>query len=62
MADPSLVSVAGLHALVYCERLFYLEEAEQFGSPTSASMRAGDFTSRSWSGRAKRMASVSDSS
>lgn len=28
MEDP-LVSVAGLHALIYCERLFYLEEVER---------------------------------
>jgi CRISP-associated protein Cas1 len=27
--DESIVSVAGLHALVYCERLFYLEEVER---------------------------------
>jgi len=27
--DSPLVTVAGLHALVYCERLFYLEEIEQ---------------------------------
>lgn len=27
--DEPLVSVAGLHALVYCERLFYLEEVER---------------------------------
>jgi len=28
--DDSLLSVASLHALVYCERLFYLEEVEGF--------------------------------
>lgn len=27
--DDGLVSVAGLHALVYCERLFFLEEVER---------------------------------
>ena len=27
--DDALVSVAGLHALVYCERLFFLEEVER---------------------------------
>jgi CRISP-associated protein Cas1 len=27
--DDSLLSVASLHALVYCERLFYLEEVER---------------------------------
>lgn len=27
--DDSLVTVAGLHALIYCERLFYLEEVER---------------------------------
>jgi len=27
--DEPLVTVAGLHALVYCERLFYLEEVER---------------------------------
>lgn len=27
--DEPLLSVAGLHALVYCERLFYLEEVER---------------------------------
>lgn len=29
MDDDPLISVAGLHALVYCERLFYLEEVER---------------------------------
>ena len=27
--DEPLISVAALHALVYCERLFYLEEVER---------------------------------
>jgi CRISPR-associated protein Cas1 len=27
--DDALISVASLHALVYCERLFYLEEVER---------------------------------
>jgi len=27
--DESLLTVAGLHALVYCERLFYFEEVER---------------------------------
>lgn len=27
--DDSLISVAALHALIYCERLFYLEEVER---------------------------------
>jgi CRISPR-associated protein Cas1 len=29
MQDEALLSVAGLHALAYCERLFYLEEVER---------------------------------
>jgi hypothetical protein len=27
-----------LHALAYCERLFYLEDVEEIGSPITASM------------------------
>ena len=29
MTDPPLVSAMGVHALVYCERLFFLEEVER---------------------------------
>lgn len=29
MSDPALVSAMGLHALVYCERLFYFEQVER---------------------------------
>ena len=46
--DDPPISVASLHALTYCERLFYLEEVEQHPRPpTPPSLRAAACTSNS---------------
>jgi CRISPR-associated protein Cas1 len=36
MAHAPLLRVSALHALAYCERLFYLEEVEEIRIPDAA--------------------------
>lgn len=62
MNEP-LVSVAGLHALVYCERLFYLEEVERIrvaDASVFAGRRLHEEVTETDEGQLRRMTFESD--
>jgi len=61
--NEPLVSVAGLHALVYCERLFYLEEVERIrvaDASVFAGRRLHEEVTETDEGQLRRMTFESD--